>query len=195
MYYRKIVGERIYLSPVDPADAAIYTRWMNDPEVTLGLGNFDRVYTETSERTVLEDMAKDAKNLSFAIIEKAVDRVIGNCGLFALDATRRIATIGIFIGESSYMSGGYGTEALALLIDFGFRSLNLHNMNLFYFSYNARGEQAYRKLGFQEVGRRREAIRYHGKYYDEVMMDLLEEEFRQGPFADVVQLDLAGYEF
>lgn len=195
MYYRKIVGERIYLSPVDPADAAIYTRWMNDPEVTLGLGNFDRVYTEISERAILEDMAKDAKNLSFAIVDKTGDRVIGNCGLFALDATRRIATIGIFIGEASHLSGGYGTEALALLIDFGFRSLNLHNLNLFYFSYNVRGERAYRKLGFQEVGRRREAIRYHGKYYDEVMMDLLEEEFRQGPFADRVQLDLAGYEF
>ncbi len=47
-YYRKIVGERVYLSPVDPADAGKYIAWMN--ERTLA-GSFSQ-YTNTvaSER-------------------------------------------------------------------------------------------------------------------------------------------------
>lgn len=194
MYYQKVVGERVYLSPVNPQDAKLYTQWMNDPEVTLGLGNFGKIITEMNEQTLLEKMAGNANDISFAIIDKAVDRPIGNCGIFAIDQVRQVATIGIFIGEKKYLSGGYGTEAMALLLDFGFRNLNLHNINLAYFSYNTRGEKAYRKLGFKEIGRRREAIRYHGKYYDEVLMDILEEEFRQGPFAQLVKLDLSGYE-
>lgn len=195
MYYQKIVGKRIFLSPVNPEDVKHYTKWMSDYEVTLGLSNFGKIYSELAEKTILEDMAKNPSNVSLAIIDKLSNQPIGNCGLFDHDPLRKTATIGIFIGEKDYLSGGYGTEALALLMDFGFRCLNLHNIQLAYFSYNVRGEKAYRKLGFQEIGRRREAIRYNGKYYDEVLMDILEDEFRQGPFADFVQMDLVGYEF
>lgn len=195
MYYQKITGQKVYLSPVNPADAPLYTSWMNDFEVTIGLGNGGKIYSEIAEQAVLEAMAKDSNQVSFAVVNRADDRPIGNCGLFDIDPVRQIATIGIFIGQPEFHSGGYGTEAMALLLDYGFRFRNLHNINLFYFSYNTRGEKAYRKLGFKEVGRRREAIRYHGKYYDEVMMDLLEDEFRTGPFADLVKLDLKGYEW
>lgn len=195
MYYPKIVGNKVYLSPVNPDDAKLYTKWMNDAEITLGLSNHHKVYSELAEQATLEAMSKDPNNVSFAIIDKAINQPIGNCGLFDHDPIRRTATIGIFIGERTHHSGGFGTEALALLMDFGFRSLNLHNILLAYFSYNARGAKAYRKLGFSEIGRRREAVWYNGQVYDEVLMDILEEEFRQGPFQTVVQMDLSGYEF
>lgn len=195
MYYPKITGERVYLSPIQPDDAVIYTRWLNDPEVTLGLGSHHRVFSEMIEKATLEQMAQNQDEVSLAIVLLSTDRVIGNCGLMDIDHLHRKANLGIFIGDKAYRNSGYGTEAMALLLDFGFRVLNLHNINLKYFSFNVRGENAYRKLGFKEIGRRREAVRYNGRYYDDVEMDMLEDEFRGGLFCDVNKWELDGYEF
>ena len=36
-YFRKLVGERCYLSPIDPDDAPVYTAWLNDADVAAGI--------------------------------------------------------------------------------------------------------------------------------------------------------------
>ncbi|HHT21003.1 MAG TPA: GNAT family N-acetyltransferase [Tissierellia bacterium] len=195
MYFPKITGDRVYLSPMDPDDVLIYTKWMNDPEVTIGLGNHSAIYSHLKQKDVLESYARSQENINLAIIDKATDRLIGNCGLKDINHQHRRGELGIFIGEAAFRGQGHGTEAMALLLDFGFRVLNLHNINLKYFSFNKQGERAYRKLGFKEVGRRREAVIYNGTFYDDVEMDILADEFRQGPYADIAQLDLEGYEF
>ena len=55
-------------------------------------------------------------------------------------------------------------------------ALGLHNMLLTAFSFNERGIRAYRRAGFKEVGRRREARRLAGHAYDVVYMDCLASE-------------------
>lgn len=37
-YFKKLVGERIYLSPISIDDAEKYVEWMNDFKVTDGVG-------------------------------------------------------------------------------------------------------------------------------------------------------------
>lgn len=195
MYFPKITGKKVYLSPMNPEDLETYTRWMNDPEVTVGLGNHSGIYSLLKEKESLEHMATSKDSVNLAIIDKASNQLIGNCGLMDINHLYRRGDLGIFIGEADFRNRGYGTEAMALLLDFGFRVLNLHNINLKYFSFNKRGEKAYLKLGFKEVGRRRESVIYNGQFYDDVEMDLLEQEFRQGPYHNIAQLDLKGYEF
>ena len=36
-YFRKLVGEQCYLSPIDPDDAPAYTEWLNDADVAAGI--------------------------------------------------------------------------------------------------------------------------------------------------------------
>ena len=31
MYFPKITGKKVYLSPMNPDDLETYTKWMNDP--------------------------------------------------------------------------------------------------------------------------------------------------------------------
>ena len=38
-YYRKLTGEKCYLSPVQPEDAEKWAQWFNDLEITLPLGD------------------------------------------------------------------------------------------------------------------------------------------------------------
>ena len=75
-------------------------------------------------------------------------------------------------------SNGYGTESLRLLLDYGFNYLNLNNIHLGVKAFNERAIACYKKVGFKEYGRRREAYFLNGKYYDHVFMDILAREFK-----------------
>jgi len=65
------------------------------------------------------------------------------------------------------------------LLKFGFNILNLHRIELWVMEYNERAIHVYLKVGFKEVGRKREAHYLQGVYHNIVVMDILEEEFRE----------------
>jgi RimJ/RimL family protein N-acetyltransferase len=133
----------------------------------------------------LERMQEDAQQVIsrgehvFTIVERQSGCAIGRCVLFAVDTVNRSAMLGIFIGEKSYWGMGYGQEAVRLLLDYAFNLLNLHSVMLGAYSFNQRALRIYHSLGFQTIGRRREARLVGGKAYDVIFMDLLESEFRQ----------------
>ena len=173
-YFEKIPGERIYLSPMDPGDLEIYTKWMNDLEVTRWLGTMSGgVYSLPAERAYLENATKDTHNYQFAIVLREGNRLLGNIGLMDLNQLCRRATVGIFIGEAEDRSKGYGTEAFKLLLDYGFRWLGLRNIDLHVNSDNARAIACYKKAGFTEYGRRHGVLFADGRWHDDVLMEAL----------------------
>lgn len=106
----------------------------------------------------------------FAIVLEEGDRLIGNCGIKEIDWRRRCGEVGLFIGSEADRGKGYGKEALRLLLGYCFETLNLHNVELHVFSFNARAIAAYKSVGFREAGRRREAYFLHGAWHDELAM-------------------------
>lgn len=194
MYYSKIRGQRLYLSPMNPEDHPTYMDWISDFKVSLGLGNFDQVISLPMEKTIMEEMAQDRKNRNFAIVSHQAG-LIGNCGLFSISERHRNAELGIFIGEEAHRNQGYGQEAMILLLHYGFDVLNLHSIYLYYFSFNQGGEKAYQRLGFSLSGRRREAFLLKDKYYDVIQMDLLAREFRASQHYNPDWLNAPNYAF
>ncbi len=37
MYFKKLIGEKVYLSPIDKNDYLKYTEWINDMDVAIGM--------------------------------------------------------------------------------------------------------------------------------------------------------------
>lgn len=182
-YFKKLLGERIYLSPMSVEDAEKYTEWLNDFETTDYIGRSDQVLTIENERKFLEEKTNKEtdEEILFAIVEKDTDKLIGNVGLHKINHMKRTATLGIFIGDKNYRSKGYGTETIRLVLDFGFNYLNLNNIKLDLMEFNERALSCYKKCGFKEYGRRRKCNFINGKYYDTIEMDILAEEF-EGDF-------------
>lgn len=174
-YFKKFIGEKCYLSPINIEDAEKYTRWLNDLEISINLGNARMLITQEREKEILQRLAKEG--YTFAIIDLKKDELLGNCGLSDVDMVFRRGGFGIFIGNKEYWNKGYGQEATNLLLDFAFNILNLNNIMLGAYSFNKAAISCYEKIGFKEIGRRRKAVIVGGQEFDEILMDILAEEF------------------
>lgn len=105
---------------------------------------------------------------------------IGTITLFQkggeIAAHHRCAFLGVTV-IWDYRGAGYGREAIDWALDWGFLRGGLHRIELEAASYNETALKLYRKLGFVEEGRAREAIRFERKWYDLVSMGILEQEW------------------
>ncbi|MBP1925317.1 RimJ/RimL family protein N-acetyltransferase [Sedimentibacter acidaminivorans] len=173
-YSKKMIGKRVYLSPMSIEDAEIYVKWLNDFNVTDGLGTSNNIISVESEK---EWISQNTSKYQLAIIRLEDDMLIGNCGLQEIDHIRQCGVVGLFFGEEENRSKGYGQEVLNLLLNYGFEYLNLNNIMLKVFSFNERAINCYTKVGFKEIGRRRQSYYLKGRYWDEVYMDILKQEF------------------
>ena len=174
-HYKKLVGEKVYLSPVSMDDVEPFLRWVNDIEVSKYITISHRIYSEVLEKEAVEKMARSGN--TFAIVDKETDKVIGNCAFLKENLLNRTVEIGIMIGEKDYWSRGYGADALRLLINFGFNVRNYHNICLRVVSFNERAIACYEKVGFKRQGVAREAVIHGNKKYDLIYMDILATEY------------------
>ena len=174
MYFKKMVGKKCYLSPMDINDANKYTEWLNDLELTINLTIYNSIINVENEKAFLENLSKEH---NYSIIDIETNELIGACGFIDLSHLNQTAEVGIFIGSKDHLNKGYGTEAMSLLIDYGFKALNLHNIQLRVYSFNERAIKSYKKIGFEIIGNRREALRRGNELYDIVYMDILFDGF------------------
>lgn len=176
MHYKKYEGERIYLSPMNPEDYQIYTKWINDETLACGLGNFKFNITELSEKDWIEDVCKNGKH-HYSIVKKDDNKLLGTYGLEEKDAVSRRFHVGGFIGEIDERGKGYGTEALKLITKFAFEILNAETLFSGIFSFNEASIKSAQKAGYSIAGKYRNAYYYNGKYYDETCVEITKEDY------------------
>ena len=182
-------GELVALGPLSREHIPLYLRWINDFGTTRMLGVPPRPMTLEQETTWYEQAAIDDARPMFTIYERSSGRAIGNCGLHEVDLANRRTVVGIMIGEPDARGRGYGTEAMRLLVDYAFTALGLHSVMLMVFEYNSAGRRCYEKVGFREIGRRRESRWYNGRFWDEIHMDILTTEFTSPVLSAVFAVD------
>lgn len=173
-YFKKIEGDRLYLSPVNIEDKELYLKWRNDKDVAENIG----IYSKSVSFESFDYWFKERSNdYTFSIVLKDNDELIGAVYLMGYDGVNQTANLGVFIGEKENRNKGYGKESIKLLLNYGFNSLNLINVMLKVYSFNTRAISTYKKIGFKKIGSRRKSYYKDGKWYDTIYMDILKEEF------------------
>lgn len=102
--------------------------------------------------------------------------LVGNLGLFGARPKDRCATIAIALSRE-HLGRGYGTDAMRVIVDYAFREVGLHRVQLEVAPYNLARLRAYEKAGFVEEVRRRSSVFHDGRWYDEVLMSILDHEW------------------
>ena len=176
-YLKKLIGDNIYLSPISLDDVEEYAEMVNDIKVSVGLGylSYTNIVDFEREKEFLISVKKE-KMFAVRLLEN--DELLGNIGFNSLDIINRNGALGVLIGNPRHQRKGYGTEALKLILDYGFSFLNLRNISLSVFEYNEPAYNLYKKVGFKEVGRLRKDLEIMGKTYDVIILDMLKEEFQ-----------------
>jgi len=171
---RFIEGNRIYLREVRLSDAnGKYYRWMNDPEIVRYVeSRFDSKSVEMLQSYIRREEENKA-NVFMAIIDKNNDEHIGNIKIHGIDHIHRHAQVSLIIGEKDYWGNGYGSEAINLVVDFAFNTLNLYRLFAGIYASNVGSIKAFKKANFFEEGVRKEHRFCNGNYVDEVEMAII----------------------
>ncbi len=115
---------------------------------------------------------------------------IGLIGINWLAAHHRTGLLTAFIGDPAYWGGGYGTDALLLIVDYAFVWLDLRRVWLMTMSLNARVMRQMEKVGFRLEGCRRQATWADGAWHD-ILVYALDRDDWPGREALVARLGLA----
>ena len=170
-----IHGKRVRLRAVEPDDLPDYHRWLNDPEVIRYLTLYAPL-SMADEEDWYQKMRSDPNQKVFAI-ETESGQHIGNLGLMGINWKDRSAELGIVIGDKSQWGKGYGQDAIRTLLGFVFGEMNLNRVSLHVYAHHTRAINTYRRCGFVEEGRLREAVYAEGQYHDLLVMSILRREF------------------
>jgi RimJ/RimL family protein N-acetyltransferase len=171
-----LIAEKVYLRPLEVADAAVVTPWFNDPDVTRFLLRHQPMSLHAEEE-FLRRIPVNENDIVLGIALKETDALIGTAGLHP-EYRCRSARFGITLGDKSTWDKGYGTTVTLLMVNYAFETLNMNRVWLHVYEYNPRGQHVYEKVGFRVEGRLRQETYRDGRYWDVITMGLLREEWQ-----------------
>jgi RimJ/RimL family protein N-acetyltransferase len=170
-----IVGERIYLRPLEPGqDNRDYARWRNDEEIRRYFNVYPSSDAKGKER--IEELYKSFSHIIFGVALKSDNTLIGLVGLKDINLLNQSAEFYNII-DRAYWGKGYSTEATRLMIRYGFMELNLNRIQTQDMEENVGGWRSDEKVGFRYEGTLREAIARFGKFHDVRVYSILRREF------------------
>lgn len=171
-------GPSIQLRPLVKADAAAMFASLEDQEVARLTGTHDE-FTFDAVEQFCGKSASEPDRYDYVICRPEQPEVaLGEVVLNDIDLINRSANFrGALYSEHDF-SQGIGTEAIRLLLAFGFDELNLNRIELEVYDFNLRAIHVYEKLGFSHEGRKRQALCWQGQYHDALVMGLLAQQWK-----------------
>ncbi len=109
-------------------------------------------FSKEKIKSWLEEDALLTQFVFFMIKTISDERIIGDIGLSDFDGHFVNAFVGISIGNPADWGQGYGSEAMRLILNYGFYVMNLNHISLTVFEYNRRAIRSYEKVGFKHEG-------------------------------------------
>jgi RimJ/RimL family protein N-acetyltransferase len=172
-----LVGESVYLRPLEKADAPVIVEWFNDAEIRSRIASW-RPMSLAAEEAFIEGLAK-SDDFVFAVVLKDGDRFVGNTGLHQIDQKNRSGMFGIVLGDKSAWGRGIGTEVTRLMTGWAFDHVNLNRVWLEVYDDNLRAVRVYEKVGYLHEGVLRQALWRDGEYKDVFRMAMVRADWKK----------------
>lgn len=148
-----IIGSKVKLRDKRLSDARNDYRWQTNPELarrdampllTTSFPKYLLDYTDVLRQPI--------PNRNAFAIETFDGKHIGNCVYYNINETRNEAELGVMIGERDYWGQGYGTDAVAALVNHIFLETNIRRIHLKTLDWNQRAHKCFQKCGFISCG-------------------------------------------
>src|SRR6056297_1966395 len=172
-------GKKIMLREYQENDLGHMMDWINDPNIVKFLSDRFLYPQYRSQVENFLNKTMDENWAGFVISDRETGDYLGQIDFVEIDEKNGCAEVALVIGDTNDASKGIGTEAMQLMMDFGFNNLRLNRIELSCWDYNERAINLYKKLGFTEEGRKRKNRFFDGEYHDEVFFGILREEWQE----------------
>ena len=188
-----LTGQKVKLRPLQSSDLDVIQYAYTDLDLQLITDGDSPPLSDVQVREFWEEIiANPGENLRYFAIEALGDNghFVGACSLQQIDMRNRHAELGIWMAAREQRGQGYGTEAVRLLLSYGFDVLRLDKVYLGAYDFNEGGLRAYERVGFRYEGRLQNMLHYEGRYWDEWPMGILRSEWERDSQAPVNGLRL-----
>lgn len=175
-----LIGKHVILKTLTEDDVinSNWFGWFNDENTTE---HMQKHYFPNSLENQLEffDSLKNEKNkIQLGIVPKDEDKIKGIISLHNIDYINSNADMSLIIGEPEFRKLIFAQEAMQLIIDHAFFTLNLHKINGGYIeSLKKWGVFLKRRFGYRDEGVWKEHVFKNGKYRNIQRIGLLRNEY------------------
>lgn len=175
-------NDLIYLAPPDPdGDAEVVARWYENPEFAAMVqrGPARPLKVEEARRTI-PAAEIDPNRFVFAIRLKEDGRLVGLIEVGRILWPIGVGWLSLQIGDPGDRRKGYGSQALALVLRYAFNELNLNKIICLVNGYNQPALKFFKKNGFAQEVRQREALLRRQQRWDLIWMGMTRAEWEMG---------------
>jgi RimJ/RimL family protein N-acetyltransferase len=143
----------------------------NDPSVLRQLTD-PRPVSELQQATWFETLSRSQSSQRYVVRNSVSDYLIGIFRVDNIDLVNKSVMVGLDIAPK-YRGRGISHQVYKHFIDHFFNEVGIQRIYLYVLETNEVAHHIYKKLGFEEEGRQRQAIFREGRYVDYIMMSLL----------------------
>ena len=148
------------LRAIEPEDLELLYEWENN-ESYWAISNTISPFSKYTLKRYLENSHKsiyESGQLRLMIELLREKTTIGTIDIFDFDPFHRRAGVGILIANEEHRRKGYASMALTGLIEYCFKTLQLHQLYCNILAANQESIDLFTKLGFREAGKNRQAL-------------------------------------
>ena len=163
-------GEHIYLRAIEPQDLEVLYKLENDTDI-WEISGTNSPYSKHVLKLYLDNAHRDiydVKQLRLCICNFD-GKVVGLIDLFDFDPKNHRAGLGIIVLDTANRNKGIGTEAISLLCEYSFSTLQLKQLYANILEDNKSSVHLFEKLGFQLVGLKKDWIYSDETYKNELL--------------------------
>ncbi|MDY6819317.1 MAG: GNAT family protein [Halobacteriales archaeon] len=162
-------GERLTLRTVEQADHEFLHRYWNDPRIRRGFA-----WHHPRREPELDSLITDT-DTAVHFIPTHDGEPVGFLWLFDIDEVADRGELGYWIAPDA-QGNGYGTETVALAIEYAFNDRGLHKLMARVFAWNDPSRRILEHHGFHQEGLLRDHYFVDGAYVDTYLFGLLADE-------------------
>lgn len=171
--------QRVYLRALEPEDYKTSINWRRNDTIWNQLGGVKYYVSESYEKKWVENAISDNTSIRLAVCLKADDTYIGNVYITDINMINRSGRIHVLIGEEAYWGQGYAKEAYLQLMEYAFNERAFHRLVAHILEDNIASRKMHDKCGFKIEGVLRESVFKNGRWQNQIVMSILEDEYRK----------------
>lgn len=171
-------GKRIRLRLIGREDLESIIEWRNSQDAYESFFTYTPLNLDLQEKWYEKQVYDDSQQ-NFAIIHKETGIAIGMIALVGINHKMGHAEWGrVIVAHPNFQGGGYGREAIELIMEYAFDHLNLRRLTCTALTNNKKVVGLYERLGFRQEGTLREFVYKKGEYIDVILFGMLRREYR-----------------